>query len=134
MPDPVRPVELVPLTRENSRDYLRIYNRCFETVPGAATYGQRDLDRLYDQDLAWLARRDGQFAAVAEISGEGLESIAVLPEFRGLGFDLAAAVLQMVPSLTVRLKVASTNDRAKRLYQRLGFVEAETVSRWWRVL
>lgn len=133
LPAPLQPVELVALTPENSRDYLDIYNSCFRQVPGAATYSQRDLKRLYDRDAAWLARKNGRFAAVAEISMEGLEGIAVLPEFRGLGFDLAAQVLQMVPSLTVRLKVASANDRAIRLYERLGFVPDGIVSRWFRL-
>ena len=127
------PVALAPLTPENGQDYLRIYNQCFRQVSGAATYGDRDLQRLYDTDTAWLAVVDGQYAAVAEISKEGLEGIGVLPEFRGLGYDLAIAVLQMVPALTVRLKVASTNEKALVLYTRLGFTEEKTVSRWWKV-
>ena len=133
LPQPRRPVVLEPLTPENGGDYLAVYNRCFREVPGAATYGQRDLKRLYDTDCAFLVRQDGVCAAVAEICGEGLEGIAVLPEFRGLGYDLAAAVLQMVPSVTVRLKVASTNERAIALYERLGFVRETVVSRWWKI-
>ena len=133
LPQPRRPVVLEPLTPENGGDYLAVYNRCFREVPGAATYGQRDLKRLYDTDCAFLVRQDGVCAAVAEICEEGLEGIAVLPEFRGLGYDLAAEVLQMVPSVTVRLKVASTNERAIALYERLGFVRETVVSRWWKI-
>ena len=133
LPVPRRPVTLEPLTPENGGDYLAVYNRCFREVPGAATYGQRDLKRLYDTDCAFLVRQDGSAAAVAEICEEGLEGIAVLPQFRGLGFDLAATVLQMVPSVTVRLKVASTNSRAIALYERLGFVRETIVSRWWKI-
>lgn len=133
LPPPSGPLELVPLTPENSQAYLSIYNHCFRLVPGAATYTERDLKRLYDTDMAWLARKDGHFAAIAEISREGLEGIGVLPEFRGLGFDLAATVLQMVPSLTVSLKVASTNAPALRLYERLGFSAGPVISRWFRI-
>lgn len=133
LPAPAAPVELVALTPENGPDYLSIYQQCFRSVPGAATYTHRDLARLYDTDMAWLARKDGCFAAIAEISREGLEGIGVLPEFRGLGFDLAAAVLRMVPSLTVSLKVASTNAPALRLYGRLGFTAGPVISRWFRV-
>ena len=127
-------MELEPLTPENGEAYLQVYNRCFRTVSGAATYGQKDLKRLYDRDCAWLVRQDGCYAAVAEISEEGLEGIGVLPEFAGLGFDLASAVLQMVPRKTVLLKVASDNARARRLYDRLGFRESGVVSRWWKIL
>lgn len=134
LPLPAAEVELEPLTPENGEAYLQIYNRCFAAVSGAATYGQKDLRRLYDRDLAWLVRKNGTYAAVAEISEEGLEGIAVLPEFAGLGYDLAAAVLQMVPRSTVSLKVASDNPRARRLYDRLGFRESGIVSRWWKIL
>jgi ribosomal protein S18 acetylase RimI-like enzyme len=129
LPEPGK-LELAPLDRENSAAYLEIYNRCFITVPSAASYDQNSLEPLYGEDLAWLAKVNGQYAGVAEISKEGLEGIAVLPEYRGLGHDLALAVLQMVPSPVLRLKVASTNTRAITLYQRLGFIPECVEKRW----
>lgn len=128
-----KPVVLEPLTRENSQQYLDIYNSCFRQVPSAASYNRKSLEPLYGEDLAWLARQDGEYAAVAEISTTGLEGIAVLPEYRGLGFDLAAAVLQMVPRPAVELRVASTNERAIALYRRLGFRETGQQKQWYRL-
>lgn len=133
LPAPRQPVTLEPVTPETAEDYLRIYNQCFRQVPGAASYDRKSLEPLYGEDLVWLARVDGQYAAVAEISREGLEGIAVLPEYRGLGHDLAATVLQMIPNPVVRLKVASTNLRARRLYERLGFTEAGISRKWYRL-
>ena len=128
-----KPVELEPLTRENSGAYLEIYNSCFAAVPSAASYDRDSLEPLYGEELAWLAKVDGVYAGVAEISKEGLEGIAVLPEYRGLGYDLALAVLQMVPSTMLRLKVASTNSRALCLYERLGFSREAVQKRWYRL-
>lgn len=128
-----RPVELEPLTTENGQVFLDIYNSCFRDVIGAATYDRQDLQRLYDTDCAFLGKKDGVYAGIAEISKEGLEGIAVLPEYRGLGFDLSLAVLPMVPRAVIRLKVASTNDRALALYHRLGFAQTGPVSRWWSI-
>lgn len=133
LPEPVQSVELEQVTPETAEEYLRIYNRCFRDVPSAASYDRKSLEPLYGEDLAWLARVDGRFAGVAEISKEGLEGIAVLPEFRGLGRDLALSVLPMVPSPTLRLKVASTNRRAMALYDRLGFVREKLERRWYRL-
>ena len=133
LPRPQQPVDLEPLTPENSGVYLEIYNRCFRDIYGAATYEQSDLEPFYDEDVAWLARVDGAYAGVAEISKRGLEGIAVLPQFRGLGYDLALAVLDMVPRKTAELTVCSTNERAIRLYRRLGFRQTELVSRWWKL-
>ena len=134
LPAPRKPVELEQVTPDTAEAYLRIYNQCFRDVPSAASYDRNSLQPLYGEDLAWLAKADGQYAAVTEISKEGLEGIAVLPEFRGLGYDLAATVMQMVPSLTVKLKVASTNARARALYTRLGFTEAGISRRWYQIL
>ena len=133
LPMPQRTVELEQVTPETAEDYLRIYNQCFRQVPAAASYDKKSLQPLYGEELAWLARVDGSFAAVAEISREGLEGVAVLPEFRGLGYDLLCTVLPMVPSLQVKLKVASTNSQAIRLYERLGFAETGVQRRWYRL-
>lgn len=133
LPEPVKPVELEALSRENAEVYLEIYNRCFLSVPAAASYNRSSLEPLYGEDLAWLAKVAGQYAGVAEISKEGLEGIAVLPEYCGLGHDLALSVLPMVPSKILRLKVASTNTRAISLYERLGFQADGVEKRWWKL-
>ena len=133
LPQSLCPVEPEPLTRENAAAYLEIYNRCFVQVPAAASYDAGSLEPLYGEDLAWLVKRGGVYAGVAEISKEGLEGIAVLPEHRGLGYDLALAVLPMVPSPELRLKVASTNLRAIALYERLGFTVDGVEKRWWQL-
>lgn len=130
---PETALEVEPLNRENAGAYLEIYNSCFLSVPGAASYDEASLEPLYGEDLAWLAKKDGQYAGVAEISRKGLEGIAVLPRFRGLGYELALAVLPMVPSAQLRLKVASTNTRAIELYQRLGFQVEEVLNRWYEI-
>ena len=133
LPLPNREVELEELRPENGEEYLRIYNTCFRSVAGAASYDKQDLRRLYGQDCAFLAKMDGQYAAVTEISKEGLESVAVLPEHRGLGHDLSLTVLPMVPNPILRLKVASSNLRALNLYRRLGFVQENVRSRWYQL-
>lgn len=130
---PVGELPLVPLSRENADDYLEIYQRCFRDVPSAASYDRKSLERLYDEDLAWLVPVAGGYGAIAEISKTGLEGIAVLPEHRGLGYPLAATVLQMVPSSVVHLRVASTNRRALALYRRLGFTEEAPARPWYRL-
>ncbi len=128
-----KPVALEGLCPENGQVFLDIYNRCFRDLPGSSVYGAEDLKRLYDTDCAFLAKVDGNYAAIAEISEKGLESIAVLPPYRGLGYDLALAVLPMVPRKTISLKVASTNEKALALYKRLGFQVTDTTERWCRL-
>lgn len=131
---PLAPVAVEELTEENSAAFLAIYNRCFQTVPGAASYSRKDVERLLGEEMAYLVRVDGEYAAVAEISKKGLEAVAVLPEHRGLGASLTRTVLEKVPSTVIGLKVASTNTRAIGMYERLGLMPCGILSRWWKLM
>ena len=127
------PVELEDLTEDNAEHFLDIYNTCFLPIPNAAAYGKKDIERLLGEETAYLVRQDGEYAAIAEISKEGLEAVAVLPRYRGLGYDLCRTVLENVPSTVLKLKTASVNDRALALYRRLGFADEQVVSCWWKL-
>lgn len=131
LPPPDASVTVEELRPDNGGAYLEIYNRCFHNQPGAASYGNRDLERLYGEELAYLGAVDGQYAAVAEISKDSLEGIAVLPEAHGMGYPFALSVLSRIPSPILHLKVANTNERAIRLYTRLGFETRAVVRRWY---
>lgn len=133
LPPPKEPVELEPLSERNAAQYLDIYNRCFRTLPGAASYDREDMRRLMEKDLAFLAKRRGRYAAVAELGAGSLAGVAVLPEFHGLGHDWTLTVLARLETPELTLRVASTNNRALALYRRLGFGADRTVSRWWRL-
>ena len=131
---PLAPVEVEDLTEENSEAFIEIYNKCFQTVPGAASYSRKAAERLFGEETGYLVRADGAYAAVAEISKKGLEAVAVLPEHKGLGSRLTRTVLEKVPSTVIKLKVASTNARAIRLYERLGFTHSGVLSHWWKLM
>ena len=79
-------MEPEPLTKENSAEYLRIYNACFRSVPCAASYDERSLEPLYGEDLAWLAKVDGVYAGAIvledTVKSGAKESLAAL---RSLG-------------------------------------------------
>lgn len=128
------PLDLQALTKENSEAFLQTYHACFQQVPNAASYGKKDVARLLGEETAYLVFRDGICAAIAELSREGLEAVGVLPQFRGMGYDLTRTVLEMVPSVTLKLKTASTNTRALQLYERLGFRRTGILSRWWKLM
>lgn len=131
---PAGKIPTEPLTKENAHEFLAVYDSCFRQIPNAAPYGQRDVERLLQEETAVLVRRDGNCAAIAQVSRQGLEAIAVLPQYRGLGYDLVLTALHMVPSMTLQLKTASVNERALALYKRLGFEQTAVLSRWWKLM
>ena len=133
LPPPPEPLALTPLTARNGPDYLAVYNRCFGKLPGHASYGPKDIQRLQGKNLAFLVYRDGVPAAVAELGENKLEGLGVLPEFHGLGWPLALTALARLPGPVLSLRVVSTNERALALYRRIGFGGARVVSRVWRL-
>ena len=130
-----KPVQLTPMTPENDAIFQRIYNRCFSHVSHALSYDRGQIARIYrEHQKAFLALDEKKKPyGIGELHGDELAAIAVLPKYRGTGTDLAISLLQLCPGEELRVTVASDNDAAMRLYERLGFHLAGVESRWFRV-
>lgn len=131
LPAPEPPVDLAPLTVENFPDYRACYNRLFAAVPNAATCREADAARLLSRGSAFLARVDGALAGIGELDGGELRAVGVLPKFHGLGYRLTLTLLQRAAGPDLFLRCSSANERALRLYDRLGFHVKRVVSRWY---
>ena len=59
---------------------------------------------------------------------------AVISEVPGVGKDVLIALCRALTEDTVTLQVASTNQKALRLYDKMGFVKVAELSTWYRVL
>ena len=130
-----KPVHLVPMTPENDAIYQRIYNRCFYHVSHAASYDRGQIARIYREgQRAFLAldEHDKPYG-IGELHGDELAAIAVLPKYRGKGMDLAISLLHLCPGEDLKVTVASDNDAAMRLYEKLGFHLSGVESKWFRV-
>lgn len=133
LPELTNPIELEPISAQNGAEYLAVYNACFRDLPGAASYGKKDLQRLIDHSSGFLTRKNGVCAGIVELEKDELAGICVLPEFKGLGYDLALTALHRLEPSVMRLKTASSNKRALSLYRRLGFGNDTVISRWWLI-
>lgn len=130
-----RPVNLTPMTPENDAIYQRIYNRCFFHVSHALSYDRGQIARIYrEHQRAFLALDEGNRPyGIGELHGDELAAIAVLPKYRGMGTDLAVSLLKLCPGEDLRVTVASDNEAAMHLYEKLGFHLSGIESRWYKV-
>ena len=130
-----KPVQLTPMTPENDAIYQRIYNRCFSHVSHAASYDRGQIARIYrEHQRAFLALdEEGRPYGIGELHGDELAAIAVLPKYRGRGMDLAVALLNLCTGEDLHVTVASDNDAAMRLYEKLGFHLFGVESKWFQV-
>ena len=126
-------LSLIPMTTENEREYMNIYNVCFQGSSHAMTYDYGQLQRIYrsGQKAFLAAMPDGSICGIGELHDNELAAIALLPEFRGNGRHLALALMQHCPGPEITLTVSSDNDAALALYDKLGFRVYETESSWY---
>ena len=64
---------------------------------------------------------------------DGDKLLAVASVKRGAGERVMRTLASLTGDGQLVLEVASTNERAMRLYERLGFVVTGEVSRWYEV-
>ena len=59
--------------------------------------------------------------------------LAIAAVQKGAGETVMHTMMSLYPGEQILLEVASTNTRAIRLYERLGFLKTAELSRWYRV-
>ena len=123
---------LFPVTEATVQQWLDIYNERMADVPNAAYMDSRDGRELLNTGDGYFVHRDGLLLGIGKAKDDFIDTvISVEP---GAGETVLRALCSALQCETVRLWVASENHRAVRLYQRLGFVKTNELSRWYRVL
>jgi GNAT superfamily N-acetyltransferase len=129
------PFPLVPMDETNDSIYLRIYNQCFQNVSHALSYDREQLRRIYHSgQQAFLAlSEDGTPCGMGELHDSELAAVGLLPEHRGHGYDLTLSLLAHCEGPEITLTVASDNEPALGLYEKLGFHVTGMESAWYRL-
>lgn len=123
---------LFPVTQDNVQQWLDIYNDQMADVPNAAYMDSADGRELLKAGDGYFVHRDGQLLGIGKAAGDFIDTvIAVQP---GVGEKVVLALASLLTEDTVRLMVAGANERAVRLYERMGFLRTKELSRWYRVL
>ena len=123
---------LFPVTEQTLSRWLEIYNERMASVPNAAYMDSRDGRELLETGDGYFVHRDGKLLGIGKAAGDTID--AVVATEKGMGETVVRALAGTLQSETVVLTVAATNNRALRLYERLGFVKTAELSRWYRVL
>lgn len=120
-----------PLLPEQAETYLEHYNRAMAQVPGARSLGRQDIPRLLEQGGCYFVHRDGQLLGLGQVEDGCIRALASLVP--GAGQAVAAALLSVNQWEEVWLEVANTNERAMRLYRRMGFAPVAVKEVWYDI-
>ena len=75
--------------------------------------------------------RDGELLGIGIAADEKIDCVATVK--RGCGWEVVSALTHALISDRVILDVASTNHRAIRLYESLGFIKIAELSKWYKI-
>ena len=122
---------LFPVTEETVRQWRSIYNERMRTVDNAGTLEARDEKRIVESGGAYFVHRNGELLGIGWL--EDTRLLAVASVQKGAGERVMHTLMSLIEGADMTLEVASTNERAIRLYEKLGFLKTAEVSRWYHV-
>lgn len=122
---------LFPVTEKTMEQWRDIYNEKMRDIPNAATMTREDGQKLLQKGTGYFVHRAGDLLGIGVAGGETVEAvIAVKP---GAGEDVMLALCSSLFSERIVLEVASVNDRAVRLYERMGLLKTAELTVWYDV-
>lgn len=122
---------LFPVQEKTLDRWQQIYNEKVLRVPNGAWMTRKDAKKMLDEGTGYFIHRAEQLLGIGKVSGGEIQWVAsTVP---GAGRDVVCALAHGTWSPMVELTVASENAKAVRLYESLGFIRVQEMSRWYNV-
>ena len=121
-----------PVTPGEADRWRKLYNRAMTGVDNASYMDDLDVKQMINQGDGYFVSMKGVEIGIGRADGDQIFVVAALVP--GGGRDTVLALADKLSSERIKLEVASTNDRAIRLYERLGFGQTEQLSCWYKIL
>lgn len=122
---------LWPVQEHTADEFQRLYNQKVSHIPNAAWMDSADKKQMLETGEGYFVHRGEELLGIGRVLGGEIRFLAALQP--GAGADVVKALTHAVTEDAVTVEVASANEKAVRLYERLGFVKIGEISRWYRV-
>lgn len=123
---------LFPVMEATVSRWRSICNERLRQVDNAATLTASDEKRILESGGAYFVHDNGELLGVGWLEDPKLLLVAAVKS--GEGETVMHTLMSLMEGADMTLEVASTNHRAIRLYDRLGFLKVREVRRWHQVL
>lgn len=120
---------LWPVQEEALQKWRSIYNEKIRRLPNAAWMTEKDGREMLVKGDGYFVHRDGKLLGIGRASGDTIDWVASVEP--GAGRDVVCALAHALWCDTVKLMVASVNEKAVSLYESLSFVKTKEISKWY---
>lgn len=122
---------LFPVTETTVSRWRSIYNEKMRPIDNAATLTAFDEKRILESGGAYFVHEDGELLGIGWLDDTKLLAVAAVQP--GTGRIVMNTLMSLVEGAQLHLEVASTNERAIGLYEKMGMLKTNEISRWYRV-
>ena len=122
---------LWPMQEKTAAEFREIYNRKIAHVPNAAWMSEKEVMRIVAAGEGYFVHRGQTLIGIGIVDGNEIRFVASLAP--GEGMSVVRALANSITEDRVTLQVASANEKAVKLYEKLGFVTTREISRWYCV-
>ena len=130
--DETKVEHLWPVTEQNVASWRKRMNERLAGVDNAATLDARSEKDILSSNGAYFVHHGEEVLGGFWVSGEELLLVAAFQP--GAGERVMHTMMSMLPPMRLKLDVVSTNHRAIRFYEKLGFIRTGEKHRWYKVL
>lgn len=123
---------LFPVQQKTLEQWRTIYNEKMQNVPNARYMTTIDAIDLLAKGNGYFIHRDNSLLGIGIASGDSVDAIASLVP--GAGKDVLLSLNYALSADQIKLEVASKNQKAIRLYDKLGFVKTERIEIWYQII
>lgn len=129
--DPDLLESLFPVTDATVSRWRNIYNEKMRAVDNAATLTAFDEKRILESGGAYFIHDNGDLLGIGWLDDTELLAVAAVKP--GAGRIVMNTLMSLAEGAQIVLQVASTNEKALRLYEKMGFIRTKEISRWYRI-
>lgn len=122
---------LWPVTEKTVSRWREIYNKAMADLPNHATLTALDEKEIVASGGAYFVHQNGELLGLGWFREEQL--LALVSVVPGMGTVVARTLFTAMEVDRITLEVASTNTRAIRLYEKLGFLKTGERERWYKI-
>ncbi len=128
---PETDASLFPVTDTTLARWREIYNDRMKDVDNASYMTDADAKELLNRGDGYFIHADGDLLGIGIASGDRIACVASVKQ--GSGREVVSALTHALMCDRIILEVASTNLRAIRLYESIGFIKTAEISRWYKI-